>query len=181
MSEVVLKFKHGAKSYEIVKALLDAASLTRLQSVVDLTYGVGRFYRLVRRRIVKLIGVDVAKHEWEVAPDEFYLMPCEAFVARALRGEVALGDVSLVVVDPPWNSTKRGAMPKGLGISNMPYHVKVDPRSVIWAAIKLARASGAPLLYRYREPLPCKHSVRAEAEVEVMNNRGAVYYGICEC
>jgi hypothetical protein len=177
----VLRFKHGVKSYEIVNALLSTCFPNRLLTVIDLTYGVGRFYRLARSRVKLLIGVDVVKHQWEVQPDIFYQMPCQQFVAKVLRGEIALPSIDLVVTDPPWSQEKRGFLPKGLGIGDMPYHLEfVDSRSIINAALLLARHLNTPLLYRYKEPLSCRHIARVEAEVRIIKNKGIIYYGICE-
>jgi hypothetical protein len=65
-----------------------------------------------------------------------------------------LGDVDLVVVDPPWSREKRGVAARETGVSRQPYHMAgVDSRSIVEAAALLSRALGKPLLYRYREPL----------------------------
>jgi hypothetical protein len=175
----MIRFRHGSKSYEIIEMLLNKVGFKKL-SVVDLTYGVGRFYRLSRRRITRLVGVDIIKHPWEVVPDEFYLMSSEAFVCKVLRGEIKLERPDLIVVDPPWSSTKRGVAAKGLGISNLPYHVRANPNTIIWAATKLASSFRSPLLYRYCRPLPYQHLVAAVAEVKIMRNQGLIYYGIVE-
>jgi hypothetical protein len=67
---VTLVFRHGVRSYEIIDVLLSKLFPGRADLVVvDLTYGVGRFYRLCRGRIARLIAVDTVKHVWEVEPD----------------------------------------------------------------------------------------------------------------
>lgn len=91
-----------------------------------------------------------------------------------------MGDVDLVVVDPPWSHEKRGVAARETGVSRQPYHMAgVDSHSTVDAAALLSRTLGKPLLYRYREPLRCNHIARAVAEVEMIHNRGYVYYGIC--
>jgi hypothetical protein len=180
--ETVLRVRHGVKSYEVVNTLLSICFPYRLLTVVDTTYGVGRFYRIAKSRIKQLIAVDIVKHRWEVEPDVFYQMPCQQFVAKVLEGEIALpSTIDLVVVDPPWSHEKRGRPPRETGISSMPYHLEfVDNRSIIDAVVLLARHLNAPLLYRYKEPLSCKHIARVEAEVKIVRNKGIVYYGVCE-
>lgn len=176
----VLWYRHGAKSYEIVRRLLGFVYAGRPLSVVDLTYGAGRFYRLSRPMIGRIIAVDIARHRWEVEPTVFYQMDCRVFVDMALRGETALGDVDLVVVDPPWSHEKRGVAARETGVSRQPYHMAgVDSRSIVDVAALLSRTLGKPLLYRYREPLQCNHIAQAVAEVKMIRNRGHVYYGVC--
>jgi hypothetical protein len=178
--ESIIRYKHGTKSYEIVRKLLGYVHAGQPLNIVDLTYGVGGFYRLSRSMIGRIIAVDITKHRWEVEPTTFYLMDCRVFVNMVLRGEITLGDVDLVVVDPPWSSEKRGTKPRETGVSKQPYHMRgVDSRSIIQAAIKLSKALGRPLLYRYKEPLICSHLVQAVAEVKMMYNKGYIYYGVC--
>jgi hypothetical protein len=176
----VIVYRHGVKSYEIVRKLLGYVYTGRPLSIADLTYGVGRFYRLSRPMIGRIVAVDIARHRWEVEPTVFYQMDCRVFVDRALRGEVALGEVDLVVVDPPWSHEKRGVAARETGVSRQPYHMSgVDSRSIVEAAVSLSRALGKPLLYRYREPLHCNHTARAVAEVKMIRSKGHVYYGVC--
>ena len=175
-----LVYRHGVKSYEIVRKLLGYLYNGRPLNIVDLTYGVGRFYRLSRTMIGRIIAVDIKKHEWEVEPTIFYQMDCRVFVDKVLKGEIGLGDVDIVVVDPPWSHEKRGVMAREAGISRQPYHLKgVDSKSIIHAALRLSEAFNKPLLYRYREPLPCNHMVLVAAEVKMIYNKGQIYYGIC--
>jgi hypothetical protein len=175
-----LVYRHGVKSYEIVRKLLGYVYNGRPLSIVDLTYGVGRFYRLSRSMIGRIVAVDIRKHEWEVKPTTFYQMDCRVFVDKVLNGEIELGDVDIVVVDPPWSHEKRGVMTREAGISRQPYHLRgVDSKSIIHAALRLSKAFNKPLLYRYREPLPCNHMVLVAAEVKMIYNKGQIYYGIC--
>ncbi len=177
---VVLRYKHGVKSFRIVRRLLSYVYVGRPLSILDLTYGAGRFYRSSKSMIGRIIAVDVTKYKWEVEPTIFYQVDCRIFVNRVLRGEIELGDIDVIVVDPPWSSEKRGAQLRETGISKQPYHLKgVDSRTIVQVALKLSQALGKPLMYRYKEPLPCKHLVKAIAEVKMIRNRGYVYYGIC--
>jgi hypothetical protein len=176
-------FKHGTKSYEIVDYILAKMFPNRSDLViVDLTYGLGRFYRYSKKRIKQIIAVDIAKYSWEVAPTTFYQMPCQIFVDKVLRNEIALpSSIDLIVVDPPWSHEKRGVVPKGVGYAIMPYHLKyVDSKAIFVAAMKLCKHLHVPLLYRYKEFIKCDHIVAVEAEVKIMRKRGAIYYGVCK-
>jgi hypothetical protein len=176
----VIVYRHGVKSCEIVRKLLGYVYTGRPLSIADLTYGVGRFYRLSGPMIGRIVAVDIARHRWEVEPTVFYQMDCGVFVDRALRGEVVLGEVDLVVVDPPWSHEKRGVAARETGVSRQPYHMAgVDSRSIVEAAVSLSRALGKPLLYRYRGLLQCNHTARAVAEVKMIRSKGHVYYGVC--
>lgn len=177
-----MTFRHGAKSYDIINKILTYAFPNRYDLVVvDLTYGLGRFYRIARKRIVNLIGVDIEKHEWEIKPDVFYQMPCQLFVHNVLKRKIELPQhVDLVVVDPPWSQEKQGVFPREIGISHMPYHIKnVNTKTIIMVAEKLAAHLDAKLLYRYKECLTCNHVIKADARVTIMNNKGVIHYGIC--
>lgn len=177
----LLRYKHGTKSYEIVKRLLGYVYNGRPLSIVDLTYGVGRFYREIKHLIGRIVAVDIRRYEWEVEPTIFYQMDCVDFVSKVLNKETELGDVDVVVVDPPWSHEKRGVAPRRTGISGQPYHLKwVNSRSIIHAALRLSEVLNKPLLYRYKEPLVCNHLVQAVAEVKMMNNTGYIYYGVCK-
>jgi hypothetical protein len=179
---IYMRVRHGTRSYEIVDTLMSKLYPNRADLVVvDLTYGVGRFYRLARKRISQLIAVDIYKYEWEVKPDIFYQMPCQLFVEKVINGEIVLPRASLVVVDPPWSSEKRGRFPSGTGVSSLPYHMKyVDSRSIIVYAMRLAKHLDTLLLYRYYEVLQCDHVARVEVIVNMMGNKGLVYYGVCK-
>jgi len=180
-ADQAIVYRHGVKSYEIVRKLLGYVYAGRPLNTVDLTYGIGRFYRLSRPMIGRIIAVNVTRHRWEVRPTTFYQVDCRVFVEKVLKGEIELGDVDIVVVDPPWSHEKRGVMARETGISRQPYHLRgVDSRSIIQAAVRLSEALSKPLLYRYRELLPCNHLVLAVAEVKVIHNKGHIYYGVCD-
>jgi hypothetical protein len=173
---VYLSYKHGAKSYEIINDLL--GYLSGQLRVLDLTYGVGRFYRLCRNKIDLLIGVDVIKYGWEVKPDIFLNVDAVTLIHRMLDGFYL--PFNLIVVDPPWSREKRGKASSQLGISSMPYHVRSKPsETIINKALTLAEKRHVPLLYRYKQKLPCNHMVYARAEVKIIRNTGTIHYGIC--
>jgi hypothetical protein len=168
-------FKHGAKSFEIIKWLFDVLDLDDV-FVLDLTYGVGRFYRMVRGRVWLLIGVDIVRYEWEVEPDVFYQVDARWFAS--LYDPPRRPD--LIVVDPPWSHEKRGVKAMYTGISNQPYHMRgVDSTDLVLAALRLARRLGSRLLYRYKDRLDCNHEAHVTAEVKMIRNKGYVHYGVC--
>jgi hypothetical protein len=177
MSE--LKFKHGVKSYEIIEELVKNVYQAGELTILDLTFGVGRFYRKIRDRIIRLIAVDIAKYDFEVAPDEFHLMDAYTFTIKVISGELKIEKPDLIVVDPPWSQTKRGYFPKLTGLSHLPYHMRgVDASQIIDAAVALSKHFKTPILYRYKERLPYKHLVHAEAEVKIMGKTGIIHYGV---
>ena len=180
---IIIRYKHGTKSYEIVRKLLGYIHKDKGSHLVilDLTFGVGRFYRLSRQMIKKIIAVDITKHNWEVEPTTFFLMDCRVFVDKVLNGEIRLeDDIDVIVVDPPWSHEKRGVTPKETGVSKQPYHIKgVDSITLIQAALQLHKALRKPLIYRYKQPLICNHRVLVIAETKIIRNKGYNYYGIC--
>lgn len=174
------------KSYDIIKLLLYRlwyhSWRGKEQAVIlDLTYGRGRFYRRVRRDKHYIIGVDIARHEWEVEPDEFHETDARVFVDKLLDNEIELARrPDTIVVDPPWSHEKRGCKPRGLGISSMPYHMKhVKSRELIQAAQQLSQHLGVPLIYRYKEPLPGTN-VLIKHHVKIMRKQGIIYYGLIQ-
>ena len=72
------------------------------QNVLDVTYGVGRFYKI--RRPSFLVGADPVKRDWVIKPDIFFQKP-----VWSLRFEKALENYSfdVLVVDPPWGLPQR--------------------------------------------------------------------------
>jgi len=179
MSE--LKFKHGIKSYDIVEKLISHVYPAEMLTILDLTYGVGRFYRKLKHRVRRLIAVDRRRYVWETVPDEFYEEDAKIFAEKILRGEIKITRPDLIVIDPPWSQTKRGYIPRLSGIADMPYHIRgVDINSIINAAITLSRHYNSPVLYRFKNKLPYRHLIHAEAEVKIMGKTGIVHYGICK-
>jgi hypothetical protein len=77
-----------------------------VKSVLETTYGEGRFYVIYRPSY--LIGVDVVKRRWLTYPDEFYLMTVWEFYNLLKRGEISTRTViDVVVCDPPWGKEQR--------------------------------------------------------------------------
>jgi 23S rRNA U2552 (ribose-2'-O)-methylase RlmE/FtsJ len=176
----IKRFRHGTKSYQIIKFIFDTLFPAKNDLIVlDLTYGKGRFYRLVKNKIKTLIAVDIIKHDWEIKPNIFYNMSCIDFVNNVIENKMKFEKIDIIVVDPPWSSEKRGYFPKRIGISNMPYHMKINSKSIIDAAIKLSHFLAAPLLYRYKKHLSCNHILIIEAETIIMKRKGKVFYGVC--
>jgi hypothetical protein len=176
----IITFKHGIKSYDVVEYIFNILFPARYDlTVVDLTYGKGRFYKKVRHRINMLIGVDILRHDWEVKPDVFYTMSCQEFTAKVLKGEMQPPRADLIVVDPPWDTTKRGLSTVPIRLLEMPYHMYVKPSDIVYTAMVLSKHLRIPLLYRYREPLKCNKVIDARAEVKLFGTRGFVYYGVC--
>ena len=96
--------------------------------VLDVTYGKGRFYRIYRPST--LIGADIKKWEWEIAPDVFIQK-----AVWSLRYEEKLKNYTfdVVIVDPPWGQRQRRAE----------YSELVGtPELIIEYAIRLARERG---------------------------------------
>jgi hypothetical protein len=173
-------FRHGVKSYDVIEYVFNILFPARRGLVVvDLTYGRGRFYRKVRSRIGTLVAVDIYRHDWEVEPDVFYQMTCQEFTSRVIRGEIELPRADLVVVDPPWDTLRRGL--SGVpGLARMPYHMYARPLNIIHAGMALAKHMNTLLVYRYKELLRCNHIITVRAEVKVFERRGWVYYGVCK-
>jgi len=173
-------FRHGAKSYEIMKWIFNTLFPARNDLIVlDLTYGKGRFYRLVRNRIKTLIGVDIIKHNWETKPDVFYNMPCEKFVRDVIENKIKLEKLDIIVVDPPWSFEKRRSIKDYVFYSKLPYHMNISSMPIIYFSMKLSKHLSTPLLYRYKEHLTCKHVLKADAIVNLYRHIGKVYYGVC--
>jgi hypothetical protein len=102
--------------------------------VLDVTYGVGRFYRLCRSWIELLVASDPVRWEWVVAPDTFYQLTVWQLYDRVKHGDIVVPRVDVVVCDPPrWNTSvsynRRG-----------PYNYIVGtPSLIIDYSVKLAR------------------------------------------
>ena len=73
------------------------------KSVLDITYGEGRFYKTCRDNILFLIGSDPKKWDWIVKPDLFYQF--NVFYLYMLLSKknfvLPLRELDVVVVDPP--------------------------------------------------------------------------------
>ena len=73
------------------------------KSVLDVTFGEGRFYKTCKDNILFLIGSDPKKWNWVVKPDLFY--PFNVFYLYMLlskeKFDLPIRGVDVVVVDPP--------------------------------------------------------------------------------
>jgi hypothetical protein len=80
----------------IISRILQTFKIT---SVLDITYGKGRFYKIYRPG--KLIASDPIKREWFVKPDFFFNVNC--FKLYEILKDMKI-NVDCIVVDPPkWN------------------------------------------------------------------------------
>ena len=103
----------------LIRMLLEEAGLEpRGLTVVDVTYGEGRFYLAWRPRL--LLGCDVRLLKWKVEPDWFALTPSWACWTRVEK--LAL-ETDLVVVDPPFSERGHRSWKHG------------RPHYNIWAAV----------------------------------------------
>jgi len=73
------------------------------KSVLDVTYGEGRFYKTCRDNILFLIGSDPKKWSWVVKPDLFYQF--NVFYLYMLlskrKFDLPIRRLDIIVVDPP--------------------------------------------------------------------------------
>jgi hypothetical protein len=130
----------------IVCRLLGSVNARR---VLDVTYGVGRFYRLCRREIELLIASDPIKWGWIVEPDVFYQFTVWQLYNMVRGGNVKIPDVDVVVCDPPrWNTSVSYNR-------RSPYNFVVGtPNLIIDYSVKLARVLNAKhLLLHYNRIL----------------------------
>ena len=95
------------------------------QNVLDVTYGVGRFYKISRPSF--LVGADIKKREWEIKPDLFFQ---KAVWSLRYCNDLKRFHFDLIVVDPPWgkNHIRRPEYSDLFG----------TPELIIQYAIKLA-------------------------------------------
>jgi len=166
---------HG-KSYSVMLYIFRLLGFPVGVKILDLTYGVGRFYRLIKS-VYKpfIIGVDIARHKWEVEPNVFIQKDCTKLTIDEVR---RYGDINIVVVDPPWNHVKRGGTSEMISVSKMPYHIpNVNPWQIVYAALRLAKELNTPLIVRFMEPIPSADII-LENNVVVLGSRGTVYYSI---
>ena len=84
----------------IICSFLDKYSC---RSVLDVTYGQGRFYKTCRDNILFLIGSDPNKWNWVVKPDLFYQF--NVFYLYMLlskrKFDLPIRRLDIIVVDPP--------------------------------------------------------------------------------
>jgi hypothetical protein len=125
----------------VVSILLRMAGASR---VLDVTYGLGRFYYVYRPRL--LVGADPVKRRWIVAPDKFYQTH-----VWGLAGMLEEHGFDVVVCDPPkWRRgvhyNKRGEYNLAIG----------DAYSIVMGGLRLARerAGAKYFLLHYDKVLP---------------------------
>jgi len=166
----IVEFPHRTASYDIILYIFRELRLPIGVRVLDLTYGVGRFYRKVINEFKPyIIGVDIARHEWEVPPAEFYLTD-----ARYFNQPV---EADVVVVDPPWSAEKRGVMARHTGISALPYHMPAKPEQLIRAARSTAHRLRVPLIAKYYKPVE-PASLLIVHNITMMRHESRVYYSV---
>ncbi len=170
MHKCTYTFNHGVRSYDIMLFLFKELKMLPDARVLDLTYGTGRFYKRLKGRYpIYIIGIDIEKHEWEVKPDEFYLMDFRQFDKPV--------DVGIIVFDPPWSHVKRRTVSKVLGTYSRPYSLHVDPDSLLLAALSKARKLEKPMIVRFYRPVP-NSVIVVEHETKVFDHNGYVYYSV---
>jgi len=102
-----------------------------VKSVLETTYGEGRFYVLFRPSY--LVGVDVVKRRWLTYPDEFYLMTVWEFYNLAKKGGFKPRTaIDVVVCDPPWGKEQRRE-----------HYTRNAPYAVIHYSVKVAELLNA--------------------------------------
>jgi hypothetical protein len=153
--------KKGGKAAKFPSAYIIADILKSInaQSVLDVTYGKGRFYAIYRPN--RLIGADPKKWDWIVEPDEFYQVPVWKLV------EIFDGSADVVVCDPPrWNMdvqyNKRGEYNYIIG----------TPELIIKYATKIAKKIDAYLLLHYNKllNLPVERDVQMRWIARYLNS-----------
>jgi len=166
---------HG-KSYSVMLHIFKLLGFPIGVRILDLTYGVGRFYRIIKDVYRPfIIGVDIVKHRWEVEPDVFIQKDCRKLSIDEVR---QYGKIDIVVVDPPWSHEKRGKVSYMVSVSKLPYHIPgTEPYQIIYAATRIAREFGAPLIARFMEPISGSDIVLKNNTV-IFKNKGVVYYSI---
>jgi len=126
----------------IIKKLL---SHIKAEKVLDVTYGVGRFYKLYRPYL--LIAADVRAWNWIVTPDIFILKPVWG-VKEVLDKLRLLGfniTFDCLVVDPPYG--------KEYHSRDWYSYLVGSPELIINSAFKLAEELDIPyVLLHYNKP-----------------------------
>jgi hypothetical protein len=125
----------------VVYSLLSRHGL--YDSVLDVTYGRGRFYCYKRPRL--LVGADPKAWDWIVEPDIF--IPKPVWALRRVLGALGLS-FDVMVVDPPaWGDkryNRRGEYSYAVG----------SAKTILAEAVKLAAGQGVPyILVHYQETL----------------------------
>ncbi|GEM_PF-3274859 len=169
---------HNKPSYNIIYSIFNIlyADHKGIIKILDLTYGVGRFYRIVRKKYnLFIIGVDIEKHEWETDPDIF--INDTMFVVEKY---IDINSIDLIIVDPPWDNIRRG-YGKLVEIRKLQRYrtAYVDPRIMIYRALVLAKKYNKLILYksptiiRYSD---LKELIIVENNINVFRKKGKNYY-----
>ncbi|MCE4619017.1 MAG: hypothetical protein F7C37_06205 [Desulfurococcales archaeon] len=133
----------------MVWLLLREAGL-RPRSVIDLTYGLGKFWSCYRPR--RIIAYDIRRLDWVVEPDEFYQKPAWAALYKYPYG------VDLVAVDPPWQRCEKGNGCHGRRMAvGGAWWFRVSravgtPELILDTAARVAGSLGVPVLVHYEKP-----------------------------
>jgi hypothetical protein len=123
----------GGRKAKYPTAYIVARALRPLnvKSVLETTYGEGRFYVLFRPPY--LVGVDIVKHRWLTYPDEFYLMSVWEFYNMVRKGGFAPRmRIDAVVCDPPWGKAQRRS-----------HYTRNAPGAIIHYSVKAAELLSA--------------------------------------
>ena len=143
----------------LAEAGIDPRGLT----VLDTTYGEGRFYIAWRPRLLIGVDIQVPRTGWIVKPDIF--IPHNIFTIDRLLDALPVPDI--VVVDPPFGYWQR---------HRPHYHLfNYLARDIIDKAAGIAREYGVPLLVHYRDiveldGLTLVHGVRFIYVTRYLNN-----------
>jgi hypothetical protein len=139
-------------------------------SVLDVTYGKGRFYYFYRPRV--LIASDPYKREWIVEPDIFYQLPVWALYHKLKKGEVRLPDISLIVIDPPWGrNNHRREYSEPLGTPDLIIQYAHRIAQTLRAEYILVHYNKTPQLNGYKPQRTVKYRFLARTlHIEETNN-----------
>ena len=143
------KYPYGV----MVKLLLEEAGL-QPRTVLDLTYGEGKFWSCYRPSY--LAGFDVRRLDWVVEPDVFVKGPSWSAWYHVREGRVPR--VDLIAVDPPWQRSALGRSARLSVGGRWWYRTSKGvgtPKQILESAARLSSALRVPLLVHYeREWVP---------------------------
>jgi len=131
------KIARNQQSYIVSQLLLKHWLL----SIHDCTYGQGRFYTLIRDRLIFLSGGDIRIWiPWLVKPDLFILKPVwkQYDVLRYLKVRF-----DVIVIDPPFSPYNRGQEKRKY---YLPSEGLGTPTRIIISGIQLARLLNVPYI-----------------------------------
>ena len=116
----------------------------RVVNILDLTYGEGRFYIMLPREKLYLVGLDIRKLEWIVEPDIFIQKPSWRW------REAPEKQYHLIVADPPWMKWRRGGENRGFYSI---YNMLGDSIQIIRDAFDAAKKYRSMILIHYKKPI----------------------------